>query len=489
MIPSRRLAFLLVLAILLAAGVVQPAFAHPADQHQLFHTLLLKPDGLHVQWDLATAPLLALSIWQQADHNGDGAVSGVEAQAWAEAQVPLVTATLDDTTSLRFRLESITWPDSYDVMQAGEQPIALELAADWPAALSGEHRLTLVNSFDTAHSNSWFQVDQQSSAAILDQRAVDPTRFVLGFALGLAQNDVGVAPPAGPAGQPQSAATAALPAKSAGSPALARLTDLMRTRATSPLFYVLALAIAVALGALHALTPGHGKTVVAAYLVGSRGTSWHAITLGTVTTVTHTGSVLLLGLVTMLASRFIVPTDLFPWLEVASGVLIILLGANLLVRRWQEYRGGSIGHVHSHDGHVHDHGHDHHHGGDSPHSHDGHTHDHDHGHTHELPPGQVTWRSLLALGVSGGMVPCPDAIAILLLAIAIQRIGLGLALIVSFSLGLAVVLIAIGLAMLHSRRLFDRMDAFGRLAPVLPMASALVVLGLGVLLTMRALPA
>ena len=113
-------------------------------------------------------------------------------------------------------------------------------------------------------------------------------------------------------------------------------------------------------------------------------------------------------------------------------------------------------------------------------------HEHDHGdghvHSHEVPE-TITWRSLIALGISGGLVPCPDAIAILLVAIAINRIILGLALITSFSLGLAVVLIVIGLLMVNSRRLFDRMGVFDKFAPILPMASALVVLALGVVLT------
>ena len=138
-----------------------------------------------------------------------------------------------------------------------------------------------------------------------------------------------------------------------------------RTRNTTPGFYALALVVALALGALHALTPGHGKTVVAAYLVGSHGTNLHAVSLGAVTTLTHTGSVLLLGLVALLASRFIVPNDLFPLLEVASGVLIILLGANLLYRRWYEYRNGE-----GHYGHLTSHGHDHSHAHNSDHSHD-----------------------------------------------------------------------------------------------------------------------
>jgi ABC-type nickel/cobalt efflux system permease component RcnA len=261
------------------------------------------------------------------------------------------------------------------------------------------------------------------------------------------------------------------------------LSELLQTQNATPTFYLVALGVALALGALHALTPGHGKTVVAAYLVGSRGTSLHAVGLGAVTTVTHTGSVLLLGLIALLASRLIVPNDLFPILEVASGMLIVLLCANLLYRRWFEYRRASGQNDH-HD-HLHEHPHSHDRGDDTH----GHSHDHGayHSHGHVPESGQVTWRSLLALGISGGMVPCPDAIAILLLAIAIQRIGLGLALIVSFSLGLAVVLIAIGLAMLHSRRLFARMSAFDRASPVLPMVSAAIVLLLGIALTARAL--
>ena len=121
--------------------------------------------------------------------------------------------------------------------------------------------------------------------------------------------------------------------------------------------------------------------------------------------------------------------------------------------------------------HPHEHEHDHDHG-----------HEHPHGHSHAVPD-TLTWRSLIALGVSGGLVPCPDAIAILLVAVAINRILLGLALIISFSLGLAVVLIAIGLLMVNSRRLFDRMNLFNRFTPILPIVSALIVVALGVGLT------
>ena len=377
-------------------------------------------------------------------------------------------------------LDGVTWPASFDAMQSGSEPIALELSATWPAPLSGEHRLTLTNSFDPKHSASWFAVEPSDTIDVLDAAADQATRFVIRFEPMAETADGGQ--------QTADGGQQAVAAPRRASATLRRLTDLLETRNTTPGFYALALVVALALGALHALTPGHGKTVVAAYLVGSHGTSLHAVSLGAVTTLTHTGSVLLLGLVALVASRFIVPNDLFPLLEVASGVLIILLGANLLYRRWYEYRsGGGHGHLHSH-GHDHSHVHnsDHCHDPDASHDHE-HALHHDHDHSAMPKSGQITRRSLLLLGISGGMVPCPDAIAILLLAIAIQRIGLGLALIVSFSLGLAVVLIAIGLAMLHSRRLFARMSAFERVSPVLPMVSAAIVLLLGVALTARAL--
>lgn len=468
----RIVLFLLSISVLLAA---LPVAAHPADQHQQFHTIALSRDGVQVGWDIGVAPLLAPGLWQQTDTDGDKAISQAEAQAWAAAAVPLLQGQLDESTTLPWRLEAVTWPVSFDAMQGGSESISLKLSATWPAPLSGEHRLTLTNSYDPKHSASWFAVET-SDTILVGQTVVDQaTRFMIRFEPMAETAD----------GEPQTMeAGQQAVAPAARSTTLRRLTDLLETRNATPGFYALALVVALALGALHALTPGHGKTVVAAYLVGSRGTSMHAVSLGAITTMTHTGSVLLLGLVALVASRFIVPSDLFPLLEVASGVLIILLGVNLLYRRWFDYQSGG-GHEH-----MHNHGHDHSHRHDLDHGH-GHSHDQEHTYRHDhafMPEsGQITRRSLLLLGISGGMVPCPDAIAILLLAIAIQRIGLGLALIVSFSLGLAVVLIAIGLAMLHSRRLFVRMSAFEQVSPVLPMVSAAIVLLLGVALTARAL--
>ncbi len=272
-----------------------------------------------------------------------------------------------------------------------------------------------------------------------------------------------------------------------------RFTQLIATPELSPGLIALAVLMALAWGAAHALTPGHGKTIVAAYLVGARATVRDALFLGATTTITHTAGVFLLGLLTLFASQYIVPEQLYPWLEAISGLLVIAVGVALLVRRL---------HWHSHD-HVHPHVHEHnlcyhhdHHDHDHPHDH---SHDQaDHGHSH-LPPSAdgapVTRHSLLALGVSGGLLPCPAALVVMLGAIALNRVGFGLLLIVAFSLGLAGALTAIGVLMVRAKTVLERMSAEGRwlsriplnrqLIRALPAVSALfiVLVGTGVTLT------
>ena len=234
------------------------------------------------------------------------------------------------------------------------------------------------------------------------------------------------------------------------------------------------LLIAAILGGLHAFTPGHGKTVVGANLVGSRGTARHALLLGLVVTATHTLGVYLLGLGTLAASAWIVPERLFPWISVISGLLVVAVGASLATSRFR----AAAGHHHHHHHHAHDHDHDHHH----------HHHDHDHGHAHLPPPGTpITIRSLVALGVSGGLLPCPSALVVMLGAIALGRVAFGLALIVGFSVGLASVLTAIGIVLVYARGLLERLPLDGRFARYAPVASALVISLAGIAVVVEAL--
>ncbi len=293
-----------------------------------------------------------------------------------------------------------------------------------------------------------------------------------------------------------------------------RFGELISVSELTPWAALLGLLIAAALGAIHALSPGHGKTIVGAYLIGSRGTARHAAFLGLTVTVTHTIGVFALGLVTLFASRSVAPERLFPVLGLISGAIVFILGLSLFIRRLRSalkqttppaaHHHHDHGHLHAaHEhAHPHEHHHDHTHHHDHPHSHGAgieddagaHAVTHTHGgstHTHVLPGAdneRVTWRSLLALGISGGLLPCPSALVVMLSAIALHRVGYGLVLVVAFSFGLACTLTGIGLAFVYAGRLMkERIKAGGRLVRWLPAMSALVIACLGAVICYRAL--
>jgi ABC-type nickel/cobalt efflux system permease component RcnA len=237
---------------------------------------------------------------------------------------------------------------------------------------------------------------------------------------------------------------------------------------------ILLLITAFGWGALHALSPGHGKAMVAAYLVGTRGTPRHAVLLGATVTVTHTIGVFALGLVALLLSNYILPEDLYPWLNLVSGLLVVGVGAAVLRSRLRRSRA----HAHHHH-HHHDHSHDHDHG--HSHSHGGHSHSH-------APPERLSMRGLLALGASAGLIPCPSALVVLLGAIAQGQIALGMLLIVAFSLGLAATLVGLGLAVVLASKAMTRLPVPGRLTAALPTVSALAIVVVGCVLTVHAVP-
>jgi len=233
---------------------------------------------------------------------------------------------------------------------------------------------------------------------------------------------------------------------------------------------LISLAVALFWGAAHALSPGHGKSIVAAYLVGQRGTPRHAVLLGGVVTITHTLGVFGLGLVTLLLSQFIVPDTLYPWLNLIAGLMVVGIGFSVLRSRLHKRKARPHAHAHAHE-HHHDHDHEH-----GPHT-----------HTHDVPQN-LSARSLVAVGVSGGLLPCPSALVVLLAAISLHRVAFGLVLIVAFSLGLALTITGIGLVAVYAKRVFGRMNMEGGLVRLLPAVSALVILVAGALMTARAIP-
>jgi nickel/cobalt transporter (NicO) family protein len=214
---------------------------------------------------------------------------------------------------------------------------------------------------------------------------------------------------------------------------------------------LLLLLAAFGWGALHALSPGHGKAMVAAYLVGTRGKPQHAIALGATVTVTHTIGVFALGVVTLALSQYLLPEDLYPWLTLVSGLLVVGIGASVLRTRIRKAR------------HAH--------------------HDHHHHHEHDL-----SWKGLLGMGTAAGLIPCPSALVVLLAAISQHEVALGLLLITAFSLGLAATLTGLGLIVVSARRWIPSRLTAGRLAAALPAASALLIVGVGCVLTARAVP-
>jgi ABC-type nickel/cobalt efflux system permease component RcnA len=211
--------------------------------------------------------------------------------------------------------------------------------------------------------------------------------------------------------------------------------------------------VAFALGAIHALSPGHGKTIVAAYLVGTRGTPIDAVFLGGMVTFTHTVTVFFLGFATLFLSRYVLPERIYPVLGAISGISIVGIGVVLLYKRM-------------------------------PHHHHGDAHVHVHSHSH-IPEGEASMASLVALGASGGLVPCPSALVLLLTAVSLGRTGLGLILLVAFSAGLAVVLTAIGLVVLYAKHWLPdgQKTASHGVFLYLPVVSAAVIVCIGVAMT------
>ncbi len=230
-----------------------------------------------------------------------------------------------------------------------------------------------------------------------------------------------------------------------------------------------ALLVAMILGAVHAFGPGHGKAMVAAYLVGSRGTPAQAVILGTTVTVTHTAGVYLLGAVTLVAAQYVLPERLYPILGLASGILVVAIGLGLLRSRVAALRAPT------HDD----------------------ARDHAHGHVHGDKPGEhrhtvgVGLRGLLALGISGGLLPCPTALVVLLAAVSFHNVALGMVLVAAFSVGLAAVLTGIGLVFVFGQRAIARRGTLARLAGsaaarAVPIASAAAVTLAGVLIAIGA---
>jgi len=295
---------------------------------------------------------------------------------------------------------------------------------------------------------------------------------------GAAPTKPSTAPSTAPSGAPSASPSATStpmpePAAVPGGVGGGELPAIFREADLTPLVLLVSLVTAAALGAGHALTPGHGKTLMAAYLVGTRGSALHALGLGIAVSVSHTAGILALAAIIVAATDALPPDVVVRWAPVVAAASIVGIGGWMLVGELRRRRAGHASH---------DHGHSHR---------DGHHHGHDH--AHAPPPGStITWRSLFLLGLAGGLIPSTSALLILLGSIAAGRPAFGLVLVVAFGLGMATVMGGVGLALVAARDRFDRIDggnALARIRDAVPLAAAVVVLGFGVMLTAQAISA
>ncbi len=514
--------------LMLTACAGHPAAAHPMGNFSISHYTRLEalPRQIALRYVLDFAEIPTVSERESMGVQGNAPVSGEAGQAYLRAKAASLRDGLTLTVDGRPAPLSVTPLTLQFRPGAGGLPtmrLALDLAA--PLPLGTTHRIAYGDN-NYAERTGWKEIIavagpgaalQSSSVSTLDvsrELTVYPANPTLAPPQ---QTEAAFSVSPGGAIASTSGAGRAVPSVAAAPPSANshtpqdRFTQAIALRRLTPGIVLAGLLIAFVFGAFHALGPGHGKTMVAAYLVGSRGTAKHAVILGVIVTVTHTLGVFALGLLTLFASRYVVPERLYPILSTVSGLSVFGVGVWLLASR---LRGSSAAHEHAHthdhahgpdeihlhlsddeahalahaQGHAHTHGHDHAHDhshGDGLDADGGHSHGFGY-HTHSVPEGPITLRSLLALGISGGIVPCPSALVVLLSAIALHRVAYGLVLITSFSIGLASVLIVVGLMVVSTRHWFERFPVSAGILQRLPVASAAAITLIGIVLVVRA---
>jgi nickel/cobalt transporter (NicO) family protein len=472
---SRRLPIALLVLVAAWSALTASASAHPLGNFTTNQLTTVRIDDSRVQvgtiLDLAEIP--SYQLRERFDADGDGAIGAAE-------QEPLVAELereIESALELRadgrvLELDSVASPElSFPTGQAGLKLTRLELR--YAAGLETLPRRVALANDAFAERTGWRAIQVlpgEGTDVVSDVPASDPTRGLTAYPDDLLSSPLDersasfeVAAGNGEVTAPDGlSAAAATSDHDAGG-----FADLL-TRDARGWLVILLFAAAFGWGALHALSPGHGKAMVAAYLAGSRGRPRHAVALGATVTLTHTAAVFALGLITLALSEYVVPEDLYPWLGVASGAMVVAIGIWVMrtrFRRWRAARAGA------------DHGHHHHHHHGAPRD-------------SEAP---IRARELVGLGVSGGLVPCPSALVVLVAAISQHRVGFGMALIVAFSLGLAATVTAVGLATIWGQRLVRRIRPEralfgGRFSGALPALSAGLIVLVGVLITYRAWP-
>ena len=474
----RRAAAAALLGLAVLPGI---ASAHPLGNFTVNHFSRIEParHAVNVRWVLDMAEIPAFSEIRSMDTNHDGMTGADEQAAWLDATVPQYVAGLRLTVAGR---DAGSWVVldrrlSFPSGQGGLSTLRLELDLSVPIELPAP--ATAVDFIDATFADhiGWREIVAVAGTGVRLSRADVPTASVTdelrryppdaaSAPMDVRQASFVVTPGVGgPSVAPTVSSGAAGTAPRGADP----LADLVGGE-LSPVSAALALLAAVGLGAVHGVSPGHGKTLVAGYLIGSRGTMRQAVWLGLTVAVSHTVGVLLLGAVTLAATALLLPERVIEWLALGSALLVIGLGGTLLIGQLRQRRSDD----HDHDG-------------------AGHAHAHPHPHPHPASTPPLSARGLAALGIVGGIVPSASALLVLLVAVSLHRLAFGLLLVGAFGLGMALVLAGISASVVLVRgRLTDgrlpwtRRAAVRRVGAALPVASAVVVVAIGIALTVGA---
>lgn len=527
---------LLAAALAALAGLVLPATAaaHPLGNFTINHyaELRIAPDRIDLDLVIDMAEIPTFQERQSMDADEDGSIDDAESASWATATCATVARAVRlarDGAALAIWIASASV--SFPPGAGGLSTLRLECRGMAPLATLITAATTVTFADDAyAERIGWREVIATGVGTILDTNglpATSPSRKLTAYppeliaapldvrsATIVARPDpAGVVSPSpspdpGSVGGPgtSSAPGANVPGGVGGElPAIFRSADL------TPFVLLASLATAVVIGAGHALTPGHGKTLMAAYLVGSRGTAIHAVGLGLSVAVSHTLGILVLALVILGAGSVLPPDLVYRVTPVIAAVSIVAIGAWMLTGEVRRRRGLAVGgrpldaHEHARDHEEHGHAHEPEHASAHEHAHASGEQDHEHPdeaapgeHSHggirhsHLPPAgaALSWRGLFILGLAGGLIPSTSALLILLGSIAAGRPAFGIVLVVAFGLGMAAVMTGVGLTMIVARGRLDRMprhSGLGRLAAAAPLLASIAVLGLGLVLTWQAL--
>ncbi len=417
---------------------------------------------MRIKYQILVGGLVTFKIWNQIDRDKNRTISPVEKSAFTSSIASTTTTTLDDIP-IPFNLISSTLPTYEDLITGNSPTLDFEFEVPIPQEITGNHSLRITSvgfpGYSYVITKPVFGSD--TGAPIVDSSSSINRSAIFRFH-----------------GRNTSPGSVLNPRKVPDTKnALIReqyssnFRQLLPSYGSRGINLFAALGVAFILGAAHALTPGHGKALVGAYLVAERGTVKDAIKLGLITTGAHVGSVYLFGFAVLGVSHYFSERALGAWMGIVSGLLVLSAGCFLLLRGLLRWYGLNVDHHHTHS-HDNDHSDETSQSGPNEEV-------HDHHHGHAFPNTHSHSGSLWSIGIAGGLAPCPDAIAVLAAAIQLGNIMMGIALITAFSAGLGAVLVTIGIIMVKAGSKLNNWSDNSKVMKLIPILGASAVLALG----------